>query len=85
MPDSKWSIHEAKDQLSAVVEAAQTEPQTLTKHGKERAIILGTEEYARLKRIEKRKKPSFTDFLLSMPRGDIEFERPKIKPRAVKF
>jgi antitoxin Phd len=57
----------------------------VTKHGKPAAVVLSASEFARLKRIEKTKKPSFKDFLLSMPRGDIEFPRAKIKPRDVEF
>ena len=34
MPRRSWSVQDAKNQFSAVVEAARSAPQTVTKHGK---------------------------------------------------
>jgi len=85
MRRSKWSVQDAKNRFSAVVEAARIEPQTVTKHGKPAVVIVAADEYARLKRLEKLKAPSFIDMLLAMPTDDGEFERVHVKARDVDF
>ena len=45
-----WSIRAARDHLSEVVEAAQAEPQAITRRGRRAAILLSEREFARLKR-----------------------------------
>ncbi len=85
MRRSEWSIQETKDKLSAVLKAAQSKPQTITKHGKPAAVIVSAEEYARLKELETGKPRSFVDMLLAMPQDDGEFPRSEIKFRDVEF
>jgi prevent-host-death family protein len=85
MRRSEWSVQEAKDKLSAVMKAAKSTPQTITKHGKPDTVVVAVEEFARLKRIEKAKKPSFVDLLLAMPKDDGEFERVSVKTRDIEF
>ncbi len=82
-----WSVQDAKNRFSAVVKAAQSEPQTVTKHGKPAAVVVSAEEYARLRKLEKAKAPakSFVEHLLSMPQGGEEFERIPVHPRDVEF
>jgi prevent-host-death family protein len=80
-----WSVQDAKNQLSALVEAARSAPQTVTKHGKPVVVIVAAEEYDRLRILEKLKAPSFTEHLLAMPKDDGEFDRIKIIPRDVEF
>jgi prevent-host-death family protein len=43
-----WKLQDAKNRFCEVVAAAQKEPQTVTKHRKPAAVILGIEEYERL-------------------------------------
>ena len=46
---NRWSLREAKNKLSAVVEEALTAgPQLITRRGKEVVIVLAYEEYQRL-------------------------------------
>jgi prevent-host-death family protein len=78
-----WSIQDAKDRFSAMVEAARSRPQTVTKHGKPAVVVMATEEYERLRQLERLKAPTFGDHLLSMPRDDGEFERLTAQPREV--
>ena len=48
---SRWQLQEAKARLSELVQKAQDEgPQTITLRGKEAAVVLGAEDYARLSR-----------------------------------
>ena len=70
-----WQVQEAKTKLSEVIDRAISEgPQTITRHGKARAMLMSVEEYEALQR----KKPNFVDFLLSGPTfEDIDIERSK--------
>lgn len=70
-----WSVQDAKNRFSEVVEAAQRKPQTVTKHGKPAVVVVAADEYERLRQLERLKAPSFADHLLAMPTDDGEFER----------
>jgi len=73
---STWSLHDAKNRFSAVVEAAQQRgPQTVTKHGKPADVIVDADSFAELGRLERLHSPSFVDHLLAMPRDDGDFDR----------
>ena len=85
MRRSKWSLQDAKNKFSAVVEAAHSQPQTVTKHGKPAVVIVAADEYERLKKLEKLNAPTFVDMLLAIPKDDGTFERVKVKPRDVAF
>ena len=79
-----WSLQDAKNRFSGVVEAAQRKPQTVTKHGKPAAVVVAADEYDRLRRLQQLNAPSFAE-MLAMPQGNIEFERLKATPRDVEF
>jgi prevent-host-death family protein len=83
-----WSTLEAKNRFGALVEAAQREPQTVTRHGKPTAVVISAEEHAGLTRLQSsRKKPSFVRRLLDIPQGGDEdlFERVSIRAREVEL
>jgi antitoxin Phd len=80
-----WSVQDAKNRFSEVVEAARRRPQTVTKHGKAAVVVVAAGEYDRLRKLQQLEAPSFAEMLLAMPRGDVEFERPKATPRDVDF
>ncbi len=40
-----WALNDAKTQFSEVIERAQTEPQVVTKHGKNTAVVMSFEAY----------------------------------------
>lgn len=45
-----WQLSDAKNRLSEVLAKAKSEgPQIITSRGREQAVVLSTEEYARLK------------------------------------
>jgi antitoxin Phd len=84
MDGSVWSLQDAKNSFSAVVEAASKgEPQTVTKRGKRAVVVLSAEQYDRLS--GKSEKRSFVEHLLSAPRGPLRLGRTKIKMRDIKF
>jgi antitoxin Phd len=70
-----WSVQDAKNRFSEVVEAARRKPQTVTKHGKPAVVVVAAEEYERLHKLQHLNAPSFAEMLLSMPTGGEEFER----------
>lgn len=81
-----WSLQDAKNRFSAVVEAAMGgEPQAVTKRGEEAVTVISTEEYRRLKEAAEAKKPTLGEYLLMMPQDDGDFERIDIAPRDVAF
>jgi prevent-host-death family protein len=85
MEDPRWSVQDAKNRFSEVVEAAREKPQTVTKHGKRAVVVVAVEEYDRLKKLEKQKAITFNEHLLNMPRDDGAFERIKLRLRDPKF
>ena len=76
MPPPIWSLQDAKNRFSAVVEAASHgKPQIVTKHGKPTVVVVAAAEYERLRHLERLKAPSFTDHLLAMPTDNGAFDR----------
>jgi len=72
----QWQLQEAKNRLSALVDAAVSgEPQKVTRRGKPAVVVIASEDYERLRRLEKASLPAFNDLLLEMPQDDGEFER----------
>lgn len=80
-----WSVQDAKNRFSEVVEAARQKPQTVTKHGKPAVVVVAADEYERLRKLQQLKAPSFSELLLAMPQGKLEFDRLKAMPRGVEF
>jgi antitoxin Phd len=83
---ASWTLQDAKNRFSAVVEAAQRgEPQLVTKRGAPAVVVVAVEDYARLRTCEQAAQPSFVEHLLAMPRDDKSFERIEAEPRATDF
>ncbi len=80
---AKWQISEAKRRLSELIDCAHTEgPQVITRHGRERAVVLSIDAYRKLEAA----KPNFKDYLLSGPQvDDFEIDRSDDLGRAVKL
>ncbi len=76
-----WSVQDAKNRFSEVVEAARRTPQTVTKHGKPTVVVVDVVEYERLRRLERARAPSFADMLLAMPQDNGEFSGRKVRMR----
>jgi prevent-host-death family protein len=81
MARHSWSVQDAKNRFSAVVEAARRQPQTVTKHGKPAVVVVDVAEYERLRNLQRAKAPSFAELLLAMPQDGGEFPRLKARPR----
>ena len=77
-----WPLHDAKNQLSSVIDAARRcEAQLVTKHNQPVAMVVSVEGYHRLKALEERTLPSFTEQLLALPQDDEPFPRLELEPR----
>jgi prevent-host-death family protein len=81
--DGTWTLAVAKARFSEVVDRAQAGPQTITRNGKPRAVIVSAEEWAR----KTQRKGTLAEFLLASPlRGaDLELERQRDAPGDVKL
>jgi antitoxin Phd len=80
---ASWQVQDAKSRFSEVIERARTEgPQTITRHGAERAVVLSIEEYRALAG----PKPDFKAHLLGGPKfDDFEIERDRDTGRDFEF
>lgn len=85
MAECSWSVQDAKNRFSEVVEAARRTPQTVTKHGKPAVVVVDVDEYERLRRLERAQAPSLSELLLAMPQDGGEFTRVEARPRDVEF
>jgi antitoxin Phd len=69
-----WQLQEAKAKFSEFVQKAIDEgPQTVTRRGKEVAVLLSTEEYQRLLKGQ----IDFKEFLTLAPLEGVDLERPR--------
>ena len=83
MAGRNWSVQDAKNRFSEVVEAARRLPQTVTKHGKPAVVVVDVMEYQRLQRLDRVQAPSFAQLLLAMPQDGGQLPRLKVRARNV--
>ncbi len=84
MPE--WPLQDARDKFSALVNAAlDGEPQRVTRRGEPAVVVMATEEYERLCRLEKADAPTLGELLLEIPQDDQELERLSLPARPVDF
>ena len=93
MNNIEWSLQDAKNKFSEVVNAADAgEPQIVTKRGVPTAVVLSIKEFNKYKKMLALKLPTFADHLLSIPvdgshsadgSSNGEFERLDVKPRDI--
>ena len=78
-----WQVQDAKARFSEVIERARTEgPQTITRHGAERAVVLSIEDYRALAA----HRPDFKAHLLGGPKvDDFSIERDRDAGRTVEL
>jgi prevent-host-death family protein len=79
-----WTLQDAKNRFSEVVDAALTgRPQEVTRRGKPAVVVLAAADYARLVSGAAQSRGSFADHLLSFPGCDLP--RADARPRDVSF
>ncbi len=78
-----WQVQDAKTRFSELIERARTEgPQTITRHGTERAVVLSVEEYRSLAAY----KPDLKALLLGGPKfDDFSIERERDTGRVIEL
>jgi prevent-host-death family protein len=78
-----WQVQEAKARLSTLIERARSDgPQTITRHGAARAVVLSVEDYRALAAL----KPDFKAHLLGGPKVEaFAIERDRDTGRAVEL
>ncbi len=82
----EWPLQDAKNKFSALVNAAlDGEPQRVTRRGQPAVVVMATEEYERLCRLEKADAPTLGELLLEIPQDDQELERLSLPARPVDF
>lgn len=83
-----WTLQDAKNRFSAVVNAAlDGEPQRVTRRGRPAVVVVAVEDYERLCRAEKANAPTFIEHLLAIPKGgpDDAFDSPPMKLRDIEW
>jgi prevent-host-death family protein len=66
----QWQVQEAKGRFSEVIaEAQQSGPQSITKHGREVAVLMSSADFERL---SDRPTSSLVDFLASIPFDELQ-------------
>ena len=80
-----WTLQDAKNKFSAVVDAAIAGvPQEVSRRGKPAVVVLSMQEYHRLLTDAVEHRESFKDHLLAFPDTD-ELLRAEVKARDVQF
>lgn len=88
-----WSLQDAKNRFSAVVDAALAgQPQEVTRRGQPAVVVVSAAEYARLLAVAGARRESFAQHLLAFPgdlpgdvTGDVTGPRLQSRPRDVAF
>lgn len=77
-----WSLQDAKNRFSAVVDAALAgAPQRVTRRGSPAVVVLAADEYERLCGLEKASAPTLAGLLLDIPQDDRDFDRLSLPTR----
>ena len=78
----RWQVQEAKQRFSEVLRAAESgEPQIVTRHGEEIAVVIDINEFRRLRG----QSMSLMEYLRFEPYLDLDIERRRELPRDVDF
>jgi antitoxin Phd len=83
-----WTLQDAKNRFSAVVEAALAGvPQEVTRRGKPAVVVIAAEDYARLQETATKARPSIFEAIAACPDPDFDFtsDRPKFALRDIDF
>ncbi len=84
MEYAMWSFQEAKNRLSALVDAAVAgRPQEVSRRGKPAVVVLSAEEFHRLVAEAAGHRESFAEHLPGFPGSEVD--RLKAKPRDLAF
>jgi antitoxin Phd len=72
-----WKLQDAKARFSEVVARALRDgPQIVTRHGENAVVVVAYRDF-----VKHEPPQSFKDFLMSVPRVELDLERPTHPPR----
>ncbi len=83
-----WTLQDAKNKFSAVVDAAVAgSPQEVSRRGKPAVVVLSADDYQLLVEAAVETRESFAEHLLAFPtQGAVDdVERAQVAPRDVEF
>ncbi|WP_169054384.1 type II toxin-antitoxin system Phd/YefM family antitoxin [Nitratireductor sp. XY-223] len=79
-----WTLQDAKNKFSAVVDAALAgTPQEVSRRGKPAVVVLSAADYQQLVQSAVETRESFAEHLLAFP--GLKVERALVKPRDADF
>ncbi|WP_306118212.1 MULTISPECIES: type II toxin-antitoxin system Phd/YefM family antitoxin [unclassified Roseitalea] len=79
-----WTLQDAKNRFSAVVDAAlEGQPQEVSRRGNPAVVVIAASDYRRLLDAARHRRGSFKDHLLTFPGVDEDVAR--AVPRDVEF
>ncbi|HBS25519.1 MAG TPA: prevent-host-death protein [Gammaproteobacteria bacterium] len=82
----QWTLQDAKNKFSAVVNAAeQGNAQVVTRRGVPTAVVVSMDLFKRLQQFEQANTPTFIDHLLDIPQEDNVFEKIPFAARDIDF
>lgn len=83
--DKTWPVQDAKARFSEIMREAEKEPQMITRHGEEAAVLMSAEEYRRLRGGGKPAR-SLYEIWKSAPKTDLKLPpRKRERMRSVKL
>jgi prevent-host-death family protein len=75
-----WQLQEAKAKFSQLVQKALDEgPQTVTRYGKEVAVLMSVDDYKKLQG----RRPGLLEVLMSGPEGELELPPRVVQEREI--
>ncbi|RCW78910.1 type II toxin-antitoxin system Phd/YefM family antitoxin [Paracoccus lutimaris] len=84
-----WTLQDAKNRFSAVVDAALAgQPQEVSRRGKPAVVVMAAEEYRRLLDSAREDRGSFVAHLMAFPddgSDESDLPRGRVTPRDVRF
>lgn len=81
-----WTLQDAKNRFSAVVDAALAgQPQEVSRRGKPAVVVLSAADYAQMRAAASERRGSFVQHLLKFPTSTAPECRAAIAPRDVDF
>jgi antitoxin Phd len=76
-----WKLQDAKARFSEVVDRALHDgPQVVTRHGENAVVIVAYRDFVGAEPAQ-----DFKDFLMSIPRVDLEIKPSRARPRRTEF
>ncbi|MDS9469109.1 type II toxin-antitoxin system Phd/YefM family antitoxin [Paracoccus sp. MBLB3053] len=81
-----WTLQDAKNRFSAVVDAALAgQPQQVSRRGKPAVVIMSATEYERMRAAARKDRGSFIAHLMDFPGAEATEIRLQARPRDVQF